>query len=409
MKYSFECTNCNTIYPGSSWLYTCPKCSAANRPELPPKGILKIVYNYESIFATQKREFATLENDKYLKILPIDSINSLSYLKIGDTPLYRIDKLDRDKFPFSLYLKDDSQNPTFSFKDRASDLVCAYAKEQGISTLIAASTGNAGSSLAGVAASQNQRAIIIVPSSAPKAKILQAASYGAKIVRIEGSYDQAYELSIEATEKFGWFNRNTGYNPLTIEGKKTVSLELYSQLDRKMPDIIFMPCGDGVILSGVYKGFEDLLKLGIIDKLPTIVAVQSEKSPNLVMNLSEDKFVISKSSTIADSISVDVPRNFYMAKEYIDRYKGLGFIVTDEEIMEAQSRLAGVYGLFVEPAAAAAFAGMIAYRDRLKPDAKAVVLLTGSGLKDPESIKMKNSKPIKPNLSELERILTRSE
>lgn len=409
MKYSFECINCNATYPGNRWLYTCPACAGENRPNLPQKGILKIIYNYEEISKQSRMSFDWLRTENYLQILPVDNIDNFSYLKVGNTPLYRIDKLEGEKIPFSLYFKDDSQNPTFSFKDRASHLVCAYAREHDISTLIAASTGNAGSSLAGIAASQGQRAMIIVPSSAPKAKILQAAGYGARIIRLEGSYDQAYELSIQATEKYGWFNRNTAYNPLTIEGKKTVSLEIFSQLGQKTPDLVFVPCGDGVILSGVYKGFEDLLKLGIIDKLPTIVAVQSEKSPNLVKNLRRENFAISKSSTIADSISVDVPRNFYMAKEYIDCYKGFGLIVTDEEIMKAQKKLASTYGLFVEPAAAAAFAGLLAFRDNIKANAKVVVLLTGSGLKDPESFEIKFSKPIKPNLTELERILKRSE
>ncbi len=211
-------------------------------------------------------------------------------LRVGNTPLYPLSGLDDKKFPFSLYLKDDSQNPTWSFKDRASALVSAFAAENRLGTIIAASTGNAGSSLAGICASQRQRAVIVVPETAPKAKLTQIVMYGAMIVPVKGTYDEAFDLSVKATELFGWYNRNTAFNPFTIEGKKTVSFELFEQLRFSVPDRIFIPAGDGVILAGAYKGFEDLLRLGITDKMPVIVAVQSEKSDNLVRNIGQEKF-----------------------------------------------------------------------------------------------------------------------
>ncbi|HPV57510.1 MAG TPA: pyridoxal-phosphate dependent enzyme, partial [Tenuifilaceae bacterium] len=268
-KFIYQCCDCGKQYESSPELYLCPTCSAANNPTTPPKGVFKTVYDYKSINPK------TLTASNYIDLLPLKFIDSLPPLRVGKTPLYSFTSIDGEKLPFNLLLKDDSQNPTFSFKDRASVVVSAYAKEKGIDTIVAASTGNAGSSLAGICASQGQKAIIMVPKAAPLAKLTQIVMYGAKIVPVDGTYDNAFDLSIEATKEFGWYNRNTAFNPLTIEGKKTVSFELFDQLNGKTPDTVFVPVGDGVIISGVYKGFEDLLMLGLIDKMPTIVAVQS--------------------------------------------------------------------------------------------------------------------------------------
>ena len=330
-------------------------------------------------------------------------------MRIGTTPLYEVDSLDGHTNDFELYLKDDSQNPTFSFKDRASALVSAFAKENGIDTIVAASTGNAGSSLAGICAAQGQKAVIFVPSTAPKAKLTQIMMYGATLVPVDGNYDLAFDLSIEATKRFGWYNRNTAYNPLTIEGKKTVSFELFSQLKEQVPDFIFVPVGDGVIISGVYKGFEDLLHLGIIEKMPIIVAVQAAGSSNLIDNIGKDDFVSTPSHTIADSISVDIPRNFYMAAGFISKYHGQTIIVSDDDILRASSKLAKNTGLFAEPAAATAFAGFLDYKNRylIPKGSTNVVLLTGSGLKDLNAVQalFEIPQPVSPDMVEVERFL----
>ena len=176
-------------------------------------------------------DLTDLKKNGFISLLPIDSIDSLPPLRVGNTPLYPVSELDGKRLPFSLHLKDDSQNPTWSFKDRASALVSAYAEENRLGTIVAASTGNAGSSLAGICASQQQRAVIIVPEKAPLAKLTQIIMYGATLVPVKGTYDEAFDLSVKATEEFGWYNRNTAYNPLTIEGKKTVSFELFDQME----------------------------------------------------------------------------------------------------------------------------------------------------------------------------------
>jgi threonine synthase len=408
-KFIYECIDCGKQYSSSETLYLCPSCSKENNESNPPKGVLRIVYNFSELI--QKNFlFRTIKKNKFLNLLPIHNIENLPKLKVGNTPLYVFNSIDDQKLPFQVYLKDDSQNPTFSFKDRASAVVSAYAREKGYETIVTASTGNAGSSLAGICASQNQKAIIMVPEKAPIAKLTQILMYGATIVPVKGTYDNAFDLSIEATREFGWYNRNTAFNPLTIEGKKTVSFELFDQLGEAIPDRVFVPVGDGVIISGVYKGFEDLFNLKIIDKIPTIIAVQSEGSDNISRNIYNDKFEIKESNTIADSISVDIPRNFYMVKHFIKKYAGEVLTVSDQEIIEASAILSRNTGIFAEPAAATAYAGMLSYyhQNKLDNNSKNVVLLTGSGLKDLKSVQsiLKMPESINPNIESLKKLIS---
>ena len=427
-KFHFECVDCKAEYPCDRVTYLCPACQAGNKPGQPPKGVLKTIFRYDEIWGMYPAEtiFDRLQGEHFLPLLPLRGMDSWPRLKVGDTPLYQVtgwpdgrvdgrtdehaDKRISGQVDdnFELFLKDDSQNPTFSFKDRASALVSAWARENGIGTLIAASTGNAGSSLAGICASQGQKAIIVVPAAAPLAKLTQILMYGAFLVPVRGTYDDAFDLSIELTGKHGWYNRNTAYNPLTIEGKKTVSFELFSQLGKQVPDRIFIPVGDGVIFSGVCKGFEDLLKLGIIDRMPVAVAVQAEGSSNLIGNLALP-FFSQSSETIADSISVDIPRCFHMTANYIREYSGETISVSDDEILQASLLVARSTGIFCEPAAAAAYAGMLKYRERrlIPAGSKNVVLLTGSGLKDLSAVQssIKIPEAVDPELGPVERML----
>lgn len=407
-KFIYECSSCKRNYTSQTVIYLCVECSKKNRPDLPPFGVLSVRYDYGHLKKNAKA-YHNLHRQNFIDLLPIKSYSSMPKLRVSNTPLYNISVIDKQKLDFQLFIKDDSQQPTFSFKDRASALVSAFAKERGISTIVAASTGNAGSSLAGICASQKQRAIIIVPAKAPIAKLTQILMYGASIVPVQGTYDDAFDLSVKATETFGWYSRNTAYNPLTIEGKKTVSLELFAQMKYQVPDRVFVPTGDGVILAGVYKGFEDLLQLGFIHQMPVVVAVQSEGSNNLIRNLETDVFEIRKSETIADSISVDIPRNFYLAKHYLKTYSGESISVPDRDIIAASGILARNTGIFTEPAGATAFAGMLAYHrlNKIPNTTKNVVLLTGSGLKDLKAVDslLHLPHPIEPTIENLQKII----
>ena len=407
-KFKYLCTDCGAEFDNSAIMYLCPNCNSQNDEKSPPKGVLKTVYEYGQLKLKYK-SFSDLKAAGFLLLLPITKPESFPKLKIGKTPLYEISRLDNIELDFKILLKDDSQNPTYSFKDRASAVVSAYAIENGFETIVTASTGNAGSSLAGLCASQGQRSVIIVPESAPVAKLTQIIMYGASLIPVRGTYDDAFDLSIKATEEFGWYNRNTAFNPLTIEGKKTVSYELFEQLNLNIPDRIFVPVGDGCIISGVYKGFEDLLELGFIERMPVIIMVQSEKSDNLIRNLNTSEFFFNPASTIADSISVDIPRNFYMTRDYINKYAGEYITVTDDEILEASGILSRNTGLFSEPAACAAFAGVMSYKkmNKLPDGSKNVVLLTGSGLKDLNSVKKILNIPdsIEPDIRNLKKLM----
>jgi threonine synthase len=400
MKFQFFCENCGKVWSPDKVKYLCPKCEKTNTADIPPKGILKVLYDYQRLIE-EGVSFEKLKNNGFLEILPIESAASLPNLRVGQTPFYRMND--------HLYLKDDSQQPTFSLKDRASAIVSAYAKEHGWDTIVAASTGNAGSSLAGICAAQHQKAVIVVPEKAPLAKLVQIIMYDAQIIPVAGNYDQAFDLSVEASKVFGWYNRNTGYNPLTIEGKKTVAFEIFDDLGQQVPDRIFVSVGDGVIISGVYKGFEDLLRLKITNRMPQIVAVQAEGSDNLIRNLKMTNFQSKASHTIADSISVDIPRNFHMAAGFIEKYNGGFLTVSDQEIIKASQQLSGSSGVFTEPASAAAYAGFLSFRSDYPETARSanVLLLTGSGLKDITALKswLTIPKAIPPTIDALKQFI----
>lgn len=410
-NFIYRCTTCGKELKPGKPVYLCPLCAKKNRPGIPLKGVLKIVYDYDVIREDFKGDdiFYKLKNENFIDLLPLKSIDSLPGLKIGNTPLYEVDELEGKSLNAYLYLKDDTQNPTLSLKDRASALVSAFAKEHDMKSIVTASTGNAGSSLAGICAAQGQDSIILVPETAPQAKLVQVMMYGATIVPVAGNYDDAYDLSIQLTEETGVYNRNTAFNPLTVEGKKTVAYEIYDQLAGDLPEHIFIPVGDGVILSGVYKGFEDLLQLGVIKKMPVMVAVQAEGSANLVNNLDSETHSFVKSKTIADSIEVDVPRNFYMAAQFLKTYNGIGLIVSDEEILAASALMARTTGVFAEPAAAAAFAGFLKMKKagKIEEATSNLVLVTGSGLKDIQATEplLKMPKAVRNNIKAVRKFL----
>jgi threonine synthase len=311
---------------------------------------------------------------------------------VGNTPLWEPENL-RDRTGFKrLFIKDDGANPTSSFKDRASFLVSAAAKKFGIGEIALASTGNAGSSMAGIGAAAGQQITLFLPHTAPPAKLVQALQYGATVFRVNGNYDMAYDLSLDFSRQKGGINRNTAYNPLTIEGKKTVSLELFKQLGRA-PDLLFVAVGDGCILSGAYKGFRDLKSLGLIRSIPKIIGVQAQTSDAMFRAFQSDVFENRPTSTVADSICVDVPRNGVHALSQLKKYDGQMMTVTDDEIVEAQVSLSSSAGLFAEPAGAAAFAGFLKAAPDLDPEAVTVILSTGNGLKDTTSAALGVSVP----------------
>jgi len=324
---------------------------------------------------------------RYRALLPISySRTDTPPLAIGGTPLYAVKRLRAYLGMKGLWLKDDTRNPSASLKDRASIIAIMLAEGK---TVACASTGNAASSLAVQAASMGLPCYIFVPHNAPRAKVVQLLMCGATVFAVQGSYDDAFDLCIEACNIFGWYNRNTGYNPYLVEGKKTVGLEIAEQLDWQVPDSILVPTGDGCIISGVYRGFEDLYSLGMIEHIPRMIAIQAEGSPAIARALEGDGVVRPyPAQTIADGISVGLPRNGAMAVKIIRESGGFGVTVSDEEILAAEKELARLTGIFAEPSGAASYAGLLRLLDegRVARDEHVVLLVTGSGLKSIDAV-----------------------
>ncbi len=370
ITFNYTCSECGQRYSIDPHQYVCALCSERQADDQPLSGVLEV----ELQGSTVGKAIDIGE------LLPVDE-RFFPPIPVGNTPLWEPGIL-REELGFeAFYIKDDGANPTSSFKDRASYLVSAFAKQYGIDTIVVASTGNAGSSMAGIGAAARQKVILFLPKTAPPAKLIQALQYGAVVHRVDGNYDHAYDLSLAYTQAVGGMNRNSGYNPMTIEGKKTVALELFRQLKRA-PDVLFVGTGDGCIVAGVYKGFRDLKQLGYIEDIPQIFSVQSDTSDALYRAFNTGRFENLPSRTIADSICVDVPRNGIHALSQLRTYGGKVITVSDEMILASQARLSRSTGLFTEPASAAAFAGFLQVKSEIPRDAVIVILATGNGLKD---------------------------
>jgi threonine synthase len=391
MKFSYVCSECGVGYEISPTLMVCPGCAVAQKSDEPVRGILEVALEGKT----------TADFDVH-DLLPV-ARSCFPAIPVGNTPLWAPERLRQDLGFSGLFIKDDGVNPTFSFKDRASYLVSAFARSFDINEIVLASTGNAGSSMAGIGAAAGQDITIFLPETAPEAKIVQALQYGASVHKVRGNYDLAYDFSLEYSRLKGGLNRNTAYNPMTIEGKKTVSLEVFQQLG-EAPDCVFVSTGDGCILAGVLKGFRDLQQLGLITKVPVVYSVQAETSDALFRAQRLGTFENRPTSTVADSICVDVPRNGYHALKLIRDLDGRIIRVSDQEILEAQHDLAAGAGLFSEPAGAAAYAGFLSVKEELDPEAKVVILATGNGLKDVASA-LRGVEAPGASISRLEEIL----
>jgi len=416
----YRCSLCGTEYAPGEVTYTCPKDG----------GNLDVLLDYDSIKGKYQPEDILSRTDsslwRYLPLLPVSMPegDSTPLHVVGGTPVYKLTSLAETLGLQNLWLKDESKNPTASFKDRASAIVVAHAQEIKAEVVVTASTGNAGAALAGMSAAIGQKAIIFAPKSAPQAKVAQLLIFGAKVILVDGTYDDAFDLTIEASNEFGWYCRNTGYNPFTAEGKKTAAFEIWAwwkdahrelhkqigeESDHK-PLTVFVSVGDGNIISGIHKGFKDLHQLGWMPRTPRIIGVQAEGSAAIAnafdRNTEEIKPVSAR--TVADSISVDLPRDGVRAVRAAKETGGKYVTVTDDEILKAIAEL-GRTGVFAEPAGATAYAGLVkeAGSDLVRGEDPILVLNTGSGLKDIRAAMqaVHEAPVIEPTLDALEKIL----
>ena len=401
-SFTYFCAQCKTEYEITANLMLCPKCRDTSLERKPLRGVLKV--RLPETLRNSKRPGSTFDIHDYL---PVER-RYFPPVPVGNTPLVESPNLSASVGFNSLLLKFDGLNPTGSLKDRASYLVSAFARKNGIGKIAVASTGNAASSMAGIAAAAGQEAVIFMPAAAPKAKLVQCLQYGATVVPVRGNYDNAFDLSLQFSSRIRCLSRNTGYNPMTIEGKKTVSFEIANQMRGEKIDYVFVPVGDGVVLSGVVKGFQDLKFIGAIDSMPKVIGVQSEGSAFIHKAFTKGTFDFAyKAHTIADSISVDIARNAYAAVEDLRALSGEVVLVSDDEILGAQKILSAKSGLFCEPSSAASFAGFLKMKDRIPADASVVLLLTGHGLKDVDSATKSVAfpAPVEPNIEAVLKIL----
>jgi len=377
------CFACNATQAADFAGWVCPSCG----------GNLDVVNDHDTIIDQVGRS-------------PFDMTRIP--LRIGNTPLYPAERLGQLIGLRNLFLKDDTVSPSASSKDRASAAAVLHAMDVGADIIAVASTGNAGSSLACVAAAAGLQAIVFVPENAPVAKLTQALSFGATVLAVRGSYDDAFDLCLAASKEFGWFNRSTGYNPFTREGKKVCAWEIWSSLDGRVPDRVVVPTGDGNILSGMWKGWCELKAVGLIDQLPKIDCAQSSNSDAIsrTVHALRDSSVKDidwaavavqsvNANTVADSISVDRPRDGLAAVRAVIESGGEAVTVSDQDILAAIPEMASTSGVFPEPAAAAPWAAVkqMVSEHKIAADEIVVCLVTGNGLKDTHTAQQVVGKP----------------
>ena len=378
------CVVCGRMYAADEVEYVCPDHGN--------EGILDVRYDYELVGT--RLSPATLGDSRdgtmwrYRALLPVAPSAPVPPLTVGGTPTYDAQRLAAELGVARVWVKDEGRQPTASLKDRASAMAVVKAQERSADVVTTASTGNAAAALSGICASVDQRNVIFVPESAPEAKIAQLLAYGSTVALVEGTYTDAFELCMQASAEYGWYNRNTGYNPYMTEGKKTAGLEILEQLGWDPPDAVFVSVGDGSIIGGLHKAMKDAVALGWIERSPRIFGVQAAGSDYLVQAFEKDEDVLTKppisAETVADSISADLPRDRIKAMAAVVETGGAYLRVSDEAILEAIPVLARGSGVFAEPAGAAAYAGLAeaVSRGLVGSDDRVLVLSTGSGLKD---------------------------
>lgn len=377
-----KCVMCGRVY-GTRGPYTCPECGIT--------GILDVQYDYAAAGRALTRKALAkraLSHWRYGELLPLRSAAAVPSASVGWTPITEPRALARHLGIRALYLKDDGRNPTASFKDRASSVGVAKALEKRAKAIACASTGNAASSLAGMAAAAGLPSFIFVPERAPEAKVAQLLVFGATVFRVRGTYEDAWELCRQACERWGWYNRNCAVNPYLVEGKKTCGLEIAEQMDWQPPEWVAVSVGDGCTIAGIWKGLREMKALGLIRRTPRMLGVQAEGAAPVTSAFRTGKPLEPVDAhSIADSICVGVPRNWKKAVDAVRDSGGTMVNVSDEEIVEAIGHTGRLAGVFAEPAAAAAVAGLRrALAEELLPRrASALAVITGNGLKDVRS------------------------
>ena len=407
MRYvtGLDCIVCNTRYEPEPDRCLC-SCG----------GLLDTSYDYTLLGHEWNKDILARSKDysmwRYLPLLPVNPKTKRPPLRVGWTPIYQCAALAAELgLNRPVWIKDDGLNPTGSLKDRASAIAVVKALEAGATTIACSSTGNAASSLAGnIASMGGMKAVIFVPGRAPQGKVAQLLIYGARVISVQGSYRDAFDLSAAAIDRWGWYNRNAAINPYLVEGKKTVALELAEQLNWQMPDWLVLTVGDGCTIAGVGKALKDLAKLGFIDKIPRLVGVQASGCAPIYRSfISGRDLEPEQENTLADSIAVGMPRNPQKALQAVRESKGVMVTVDDDEILAAMRLMGRTSGVFAEPASAAGLAGLVRLtrEGTVSADDSVAIISTGNGLKDIANALKAAGEPLKvpPDIDRLAEVL----
>ena len=388
-----ECINCGSKYAVDEIVYFCKKCG----------DILEVKYDFEKL--SRKLEKSDWRNVplsvwRYKDFMPIDDVSKIVSLNEGGTGLHSCHKLGKQLGLLQLYVKNEGENPTGSFKDRGMTVGVSKAAELGAKNVICASTGNTSASLAAYAAKAGMRCTVLIPSGKiAYGKLSQALIYGAKVLQVRGNFDQSLDMVLKLAEKHPSIYLLNSINPFRIEGQKSLGFEICDQLDNEPPDRVIVPVGNAGNISAIWKGFTEFHQLCFIRKLPKMTGIQAAGSAPIAQAIKTNsaKIVpVEKPETVATAIRIGAPVSWKKAVNAIRNSGGTAETVTDDEILAAQKLLARAEGIFVEPASASSIAGLIKLVNNgvIDKDERVVCVTTGHGLKDPDTAVKMSEKPI---------------
>ena len=391
--FQLECIDCHEKYSPKEIIYYCEKCG----------GLLTVTYDFEKIKLKMEKtrwEKRPLSVWKYKEILPVLDESKIVSLREGGTKLYKCDKLG-EKFGLkNLYVKNEGENPTGSFKDRGMTVGVTKALEYGVKTVVCASTGNTSASLAAYATKAGVECLVLIPSGKiAYGKLAQAIVYGAKVVQVKGNFDDALNIIVKLSLDYKGVYLLNSINPYRLEGQKTLAFEVFNQLKGKVPERVVVPVGNAGNISAIWKGFLEFKELGFTDNLPKMIGVQAEGAAPIAKAIKAGEETIKpvpQPETVATAIRIGSPVNWKKALKAIKQSNGKAEIVSDEEIVEAQKLLARSEGIFVEPASASTIAGLkkLCEMGEIDKDEVIVCVATGHGLKDPNTPVNFSPKPL---------------
>ena len=377
-SYRLQCFECNREFPTNETGFRCKSCD----------GLL------EAKFELTGRKPPNwggrdLSVWKYRELLPIEKVESVVSLAEGGTGLHRCKRLGPKLGLKNLFVKNEGENPTGSFKDRGMTVAISKAKELGKKKVLCASTGNTAASLAAYSARAGMECTVLVPKGkVAGGKMLQVIMHGARVVEVDGDFDKALEDALKMSDRNRELYLMNSINPFRLEGQKTLSFEILDQLDRTVPDTVILPVGNGGNISAAWKGFTEFQQLNIVKNRPRMIGIQAEKAAPIAnaVKSGQDKITPTENpQTIATAIRIGSPVNWPKVLRAIRESRGIAETVTDKEILEAQKELATLEGIFVEPASAASIAGLkkLAEKGNIISSETVVCVTTGHGLKDP--------------------------